>query len=152
MRINAISIIPFQKKVRISNDENKVDKTLQASALTGLYTTAGAVGAGILGTDIASTAFSLDSMGTNSSDIVPTTIEVVKGYSPAVARSSANHPSSVSTGLYSTRDITQKLNLRTTNKVIPSLENQIKGEQCEQCDETEFAPFEYVGDGEEKEN
>jgi len=141
MRISPISSIPFQKKVRISNNENNVDKTLQASALSGLYTTVGAVGVGVLGTDVASVAYSSNAMGTNSSDIVPYSIEMTQDSAPVVAKSSAEHPSSMSTGLYSTRQVAHNLNERFSKKVIPSLENNINEKDSYVHDE--FYPYEY---------
>jgi len=139
MKINAISSINFQRKFRVSKDEKNIDKTLQASALVGSYATVGTVGLAMMGTDVTSTAFSSESMGSHSLNFVPYTINAVADSAPGVASSSAEHPSSVSTGLYSTRQVAHNLNERVSKKVIPSLEKQIKGEN-----ESEFAPFEYV--------
>ena len=144
-----------------------IDKAIQASALSGSYATVGTVAAGVFGTDITSTAFSSDAMGTNSSEIVPVSLDITNNSSPALANCAAEHQSTASTGLYSCRTIAQNLNTRFSKKVIPSMENTLDGKEnnpyirdmcspfeCEnadkQNDNTQDVPYEMVDDESEK--
>ena len=129
MRINAISTIPFQRKIRVGKDDKSLDKALLATTIGGSYSTAAGVGLGIAGTDLTSTALASDAMGTNSLGIVPVSLDITAKSSPALALSVGEHQSTASTGLYSSRTMVQGLNDRFSKKIIPSLEKNLDVER-----------------------
>ena len=143
MRINAISTIPFQRKIRVGKDDKSVDKALLASTVAGSYSTASAAGVGIAGTDLTSTALASDAMGTNSLGIVPVSLDITAKSSPALALSVGEHQSTASTGLYSSRTMVQGLNDRFSRKVIPSLEDSLGTEHKDYTIDTHYGPSKY---------
>ena len=143
MRINAVSTIPFQKKFRVNKEDKSIDKALLASTVAGSYSTASAVGVGIAGTDLTSTALSSDVMGTNSLGIVPVSLDLTGKSSPALALSVGEHQSTASTGLFSSRTMVQGLNDRFSKKIIPSLEESLDAKGKDFTINTHYLPFEH---------
>jgi len=143
MRINAISTIPFQRKIRVNKEDSAVNEALLATAVGSSYSTASAAGLAITGSDLTSTALSSDAMGTNSLGIVPVSLDLTAKSSPALALSAGEHQSTASTGLYSSRTMVQGLNERFSKKVIPSLEDSLGVEHRDVTINTHYGPDIY---------
>jgi len=97
MRINAISIIPFQKKIRIDKNDKCIDNASACTTATVLESSA-----------LASAA----AAGTYSSHTTG---------SPTVLVSSPQNLISASTGLLSTAAAIECVNSKITKKTVPSL-------------------------------
>lgn len=90
-----IGFVPSESVSLTSSGAATASSGSAASTASGLQTTAG------LATDVASTAFGLEALGLDSSELAPAIAEGVASVSPASANFSMMHPS-VTSGLLST--------------------------------------------------
>ena len=108
MKINVISTIPFQKKIRVDKNDINTDKAAAIAALSGAHA--------------ATTALEISGWGSAG---MAGTYLAYSTSTPSVALSSPQCPLTMSTGCFSSSIATDVVNDRITEKVIPSLEKEL---------------------------